>query len=384
MFAVQADGCEITTIEGLSPADGSLNPVQEAFRDCHGLQCGFCTPGFVVSVTALLRRQPRADRGRTARRAGRQPVPVHRLPGHRRRGATGRVPGRGARMTQQLTRPAQPVETAKAARFVGQSVRRREDPRLLTGRGRYVDDVTMPRMLHAHFVRSPVARGTLDGLDVAAARELPGVHAVLTAADVNPQARSMWNSMMGPDGGGPPPRVLADGDVRYVGEPIAIVIAQSRALAEDAADLVVFDVEPGTPVVTIAQGARPGRAGAPGARLELLGRARAGRPAATGAAVRVGRARDLRALHAAPLRLRADGATRPRGGLGSVGRDARGRRVDADRARVASSLVAAARRARGRRSGRHGRRRRQLRAEDVPRRARTTPSSSRRSCSAGR
>ena len=58
MFAVQAGGCEITTIEGLSPADGSLNPVQEAFRDCHGLQCGFCTPGFVVSVTALLADHP--------------------------------------------------------------------------------------------------------------------------------------------------------------------------------------------------------------------------------------------------------------------------------------------------------------------------------------
>ena len=58
MFAVQADGRQITTIEGLSPADGSLNPVQEAFRECHGLQCGFCTPGFVVSITALLAENP--------------------------------------------------------------------------------------------------------------------------------------------------------------------------------------------------------------------------------------------------------------------------------------------------------------------------------------
>ncbi|MGH9025962.1 MAG: (2Fe-2S)-binding protein [Acidimicrobiia bacterium] len=54
MFAVQADGADITTVEGLSPADGSLSPVQEAFREAHGLQCGFCTPGFVVSVHALL------------------------------------------------------------------------------------------------------------------------------------------------------------------------------------------------------------------------------------------------------------------------------------------------------------------------------------------
>jgi carbon-monoxide dehydrogenase small subunit len=58
MFAVQADGTEVTTVEGLTGPDGGLTPVQEAFRDCHGLQCGFCTPGFVVSVTAFLERNP--------------------------------------------------------------------------------------------------------------------------------------------------------------------------------------------------------------------------------------------------------------------------------------------------------------------------------------
>jgi carbon-monoxide dehydrogenase small subunit len=58
VFAVQADGAEVTTIEGLSNADGTLTPIQEAFRDCHGLQCGFCTPGFVVSVTAFLADHP--------------------------------------------------------------------------------------------------------------------------------------------------------------------------------------------------------------------------------------------------------------------------------------------------------------------------------------
>jgi carbon-monoxide dehydrogenase small subunit len=55
---VQATGCEVTTIEGLSSPDGELTTVQSAFRDCHGLQCGFCTPGFVVSVTAFLRDHP--------------------------------------------------------------------------------------------------------------------------------------------------------------------------------------------------------------------------------------------------------------------------------------------------------------------------------------
>jgi carbon-monoxide dehydrogenase small subunit len=58
MFAVQADGAEVTTIEGIAAPDGQLSPVQQAFRDHHGLQCGFCTPGFVISATAFLRDHP--------------------------------------------------------------------------------------------------------------------------------------------------------------------------------------------------------------------------------------------------------------------------------------------------------------------------------------
>jgi aerobic carbon-monoxide dehydrogenase small subunit len=58
VFAVQADGAEVTTIEGIAEPDGQLSPVQAAFRDCHGLQCGYCTPGFVVSLTAYLRDHP--------------------------------------------------------------------------------------------------------------------------------------------------------------------------------------------------------------------------------------------------------------------------------------------------------------------------------------
>ncbi len=58
MFAVQVNGAEVTTIEGLSPADGTLSPIQAAFRDAHGLQCGFCTPGFIVSLRAFLADHP--------------------------------------------------------------------------------------------------------------------------------------------------------------------------------------------------------------------------------------------------------------------------------------------------------------------------------------
>jgi carbon-monoxide dehydrogenase large subunit len=104
-------------------------------------------------------------------------------------------------------------------------------------------------MLHATFVRSPVARGTITHLDVAAARELPGVVEVLTATEVNSPTHQFWQTMMGPDAGGAPGRVLADGDVRYVGEPIAIVVAESRYVAEDAAELVDLDIDPLPPVL---------------------------------------------------------------------------------------------------------------------------------------
>jgi aerobic carbon-monoxide dehydrogenase small subunit len=58
LFAVQADGMEVTTVEGIASPDGTLSPVQSALRECHGLQCGFCTPGFVTTLTALLRDNP--------------------------------------------------------------------------------------------------------------------------------------------------------------------------------------------------------------------------------------------------------------------------------------------------------------------------------------
>ena len=144
---------------------------------------------------------------------------------------------------------AVPVPTGGAARWVGRPVQRREDQRLITGRGRYVDDVVLPRMLHAAFVRSPVARGAISDVDVTTARAFPGVAGVFTAAEVNDPSHQFWETMMGPAAKPVPGRILADGDVRYVGEPIAIVVAESRYIAEDAAELVEVDVEPVAPVL---------------------------------------------------------------------------------------------------------------------------------------
>ncbi len=137
-----------------------------------------------------------------------------------------------------------------AGRFVGQSVKRREDPRLLTGHGHFVDDVMLPAMLHCTFVRSDIARGRIVRVDVEEARALPGVVAVFTAADLNEHAGAMQPTML-MEMGGAPLRPLAAADVRFVGDPIALVVAESRYVAEDAADLVEVDIEGEQAVVGI-------------------------------------------------------------------------------------------------------------------------------------
>jgi aerobic carbon-monoxide dehydrogenase large subunit len=145
--------------------------------------------------------------------------------------------------------------TLEAGRFVGRSVLRREDPRMLAGRGRYVADVSVPGMLHAAFVRSDVARGTIVRIDASTASRLPGVHAIYTAEDLDPVAGPMWGTLYTPPAAGPPARPLARGDVRFVGDSIAIVIAENRYVAEDAAALVDVEIEPLPAVIDLADAA---------------------------------------------------------------------------------------------------------------------------------
>ncbi len=133
---------------------------------------------------------------------------------------------------------------SSAARYTGARIHRVEDVRLLTGRGTFVDDIVRPRMLHACFVRSPLARARLGGIDASAALEIPGVHAVFTAADLNPGVHEAWYTSMGKQGPDTPRPPLAEDFVRFVGDPVALVVAGDRYLAEDAVDAVVVDYEP--------------------------------------------------------------------------------------------------------------------------------------------
>jgi len=138
--------------------------------------------------------------------------------------------------------------TAPAARFVGQRVARHEDARFLTGRGRYVDDIKLPGTLHAAFARSDVARGRIVSVDTTAVAHVAGFRAVYVAADLN---HLVHNHKVDdePPGRERPFRLLADDDVRCVGEPIAMVVADSRYQAEDALEAIVVDIAIEDPVL---------------------------------------------------------------------------------------------------------------------------------------
>lgn len=155
------------------------------------------------------------------------------------------------------TAGTEPTFTA-AGSWVGASVLRREDPRLLAGRGRFVDDIHLPRMLHAQFVRSTVAAGTVTSLDLSAVRQVPGVVAAFGAADLDladitavldrPAAEFVPTAMP----------VLARDRVRYVGEPLAIVIAEDPYAVEDGLEAALVSYEADTPVVADDQALAPG------------------------------------------------------------------------------------------------------------------------------
>jgi carbon-monoxide dehydrogenase large subunit len=143
------------------------------------------------------------------------------------------------------------VQTLTPGSILGHAVRRREDPRLITGAGRYVDDIQQVRCLHAAFVRSTLAHASIRAVDTAAAASAPGVVAVFTAADLSLPARVGFQ--MVPEVFARPP--LAEGRVRFVGEPVALVVAETSHEAVDAAQLVGLDLEP-LEVVVDADAAR--------------------------------------------------------------------------------------------------------------------------------
>ena len=133
-------------------------------------------------------------------------------------------------------------------RYVGERVPRVEDRRILTGRGQYIDDVRLPRMVHAAFLRSPLAHATITSIDVEAAREAPGVVAVVTGTELQELMQPMPIGLGG--AAAPVFHGLATDKVRHVGDPVAVVLADTRHQAEDAAELIEVDYDPLPAVAT--------------------------------------------------------------------------------------------------------------------------------------
>ena len=229
MFAVQADGSEITTIEGLAK-DGQLHPLQEGFWQEHGLQCGYCTPGMIMSAVNLLNETPNPTEqqiregisGNFCRCTGYQHI-VNAI-----QSACGR---------EEIAMATTPV----LPKLVGERVKRREDPRLIQGRGTYVDDIKIAGMQHLAFKRCDVAHGRIRSIDVSAAEAMDGVEAVFTGAQIAELLAPMPIATPFPS---PPHRAVAVDVVRYAGEPVAVVVASNRYTARDAADAIVVDIDP--------------------------------------------------------------------------------------------------------------------------------------------
>ncbi len=145
---------------------------------------------------------------------------------------------------------------------IGQPVRRTEDPKLVRGEGRYTDDINLPGQAHAVMVRSTVAHGIIRGIDTAAAKAMPGVKAVLTAADLAGYGGLKCLLPLKSRDGSPirytPRPALAGDKVRFVGDPVVCVVADTIAQAKDAAEAIVLDIEPLPAVMSAREAAEQG------------------------------------------------------------------------------------------------------------------------------
>src|ERR1700719_4361939 len=147
---------------------------------------------------------------------------------------------------------------------IGQPVPRSEDPVLVSGKGRFTDDINLPGQAYCAMVRSHYAHGIIRGIDTAAARGMPGVLGVYTAADLEAGGvgplppRQVMNNRDGTPMLSPVRYALATGKVRYVGDPIAAAVAENVAQAKDAAEAVVVDIDPLPAVTSAREAAAPG------------------------------------------------------------------------------------------------------------------------------
>ncbi|WPO40866.1 molybdopterin-dependent oxidoreductase [Tardiphaga sp. 42S5] len=233
--AFRAESHAVTTIEGLA-SDGGIHPMQQAFLDAQGFQCGFCTSGMIVTCASLNQAQ-RADLGAS-------------LKGNLCRCT-------GYRTIEDALDGKSNVEDAEPGTAFGRSLPAPAGPQVVTGKARYTFDVAMDGLLHIKMLRSPHPHARIISIDSSAARAMPGVYAVLTHADAPATLFSTARHEI--DAMDPEDTRILDDTVRFIGQKVAAVVADSEAIAEEACRRidVVYDILPAVfdPAAAIAPGA---------------------------------------------------------------------------------------------------------------------------------
>jgi len=239
--AFRAAGREVTTIEGLagpcSAIPGALHPMQDAFLAAQAFQCGFCTPGMVMTAAALDQGQRRdldaALKGNLCRCTGYRAI----------RDAIAGAACVGAR-------------ARRAGDPVGTSVPAPAGPAVVTGRAAYTFDLAVPGLLHMKVLRSPHAHARILRIDAASARAVPGVVAVFTHEDVPGRRFSTGRHEDPRDDAAD--TLLLDPVVRFVGQRVAAVVAESEAAAEAGVRAIAVSYEPRPAVLDPDAALRPG------------------------------------------------------------------------------------------------------------------------------
>ncbi len=236
VLAVRTDGGVITTVEGIA-SGRELHPVQEAFVSCHALQCGYCTAGMVMSARAFLdERRDETFSDDDIRQA---------LTGNICRCTGYNHILRAVKVAAGRAEPLAEAETdgGDPDTWIGRPIARREDRRLVSGRGRYADNYGTTHDVHAAAARATRAHARIARIDTTRAKDMPGVLLVMTGAE----AKAHWNPIsptMDLLGLKLPRRYpLAVDKVIFYGEPVALVVADNAYRAEDAARAVEVEYE---------------------------------------------------------------------------------------------------------------------------------------------
>ena len=216
--------------------------MQEAFRECHGLQCGFCTPGMIMQSVDLLNENPHPTEaevrvgleGNLCRCTGYHNIVRSVLYAAEHGSDT------ASRARRQV--PSDRHRRSPAAPEIGKDRRRKEDQRLITGRTRWTDNLTLPGMVHLAMVRSPFAHAKITSIDTSAAASAPNVVGVFSGADFGDELGVCINAWpITPEQVTPNHSPMPADRVAFAGEIVAVVVARTAAAARDAAELV--DVE---------------------------------------------------------------------------------------------------------------------------------------------